>query len=98
VGFGTRLVRGRALTATDGASAQRVAVVNERFVELFLEGREPLGQRVTMDGLVPGRQVSTSGVSRKSDRMSATKLKAIVMAPIIRIPRNVLREVLTTRL
>jgi putative ABC transport system permease protein len=54
--FGTRLVRGRALSATDGPSAQRVAVVNERFVELFLEGRNPLGQRVTMDGLVPGRR------------------------------------------
>ena len=54
--FGTRLVRGRALTASDGPGAQRVAVVNERFVELFLEGRDPLGQRVMMDGLVPGRR------------------------------------------
>jgi putative ABC transport system permease protein len=30
-----------------------VAVVNERFATLFLEGREPVGQRVIMDGLVP---------------------------------------------
>lgn len=52
--FGIRLVRGRALTAHDGASAQRVAVVNERFAELFLEGRDPVGQRVAMDGFVPG--------------------------------------------
>lgn len=54
--FGTRLVQGRALTASDGPSAQRVAVVNERFVELFLEGRDPLSQNVIMDGLVPGRR------------------------------------------
>jgi len=54
--FGTRLVRGRALTASDGPSAQRVALVNERFVELFLEGRDPLSQRVMMDGLIPGRR------------------------------------------
>jgi putative ABC transport system permease protein len=52
--FGTRLVHGRSLTASDGPTAQRVALVNERFVELFLEGRDPLSQRVMMDGLVPG--------------------------------------------
>jgi putative ABC transport system permease protein len=54
--FGTRLVRGRALKASDGPGAQRVALVNERFVQLFLEGRDPLSQRVMMDGLVPGRR------------------------------------------
>jgi len=39
--FGIRIVRGRALTAHDGAGAQRVAVVNERSVKRFLEGRDP---------------------------------------------------------
>jgi putative ABC transport system permease protein len=52
--FGMRLVRGRALTAHDGPSAQRVAVVDERFVKRFLEGRDPLDQRVVMDQFVPG--------------------------------------------
>ncbi|MGH9935086.1 MAG: ADOP family duplicated permease, partial [Blastocatellia bacterium] len=52
--FGMRLVRGRALTADDGPGAQRVAVVDERFVKRFLEGRDPLGQRVVMDQFVPG--------------------------------------------
>jgi putative ABC transport system permease protein len=52
--FGMRLVRGRALTANDGPSAQRVAVVDERFVRRFLEGRDPLGQSVLMDQFVPG--------------------------------------------
>jgi putative ABC transport system permease protein len=52
--FGMRLVRGRALTANDGPSAQRVAVVDERFVKRFLEGRDPLGQRVAIDQFVPG--------------------------------------------
>jgi putative ABC transport system permease protein len=51
--FGIRLLRGRAVTGADGPTTQRVAVVNERFVELYLEGREPVGQRVVMDGLVP---------------------------------------------
>jgi len=47
--FGIRMVQGRALTDRDGMRAQRVAVVNERFVRLFLDGRDPMGQRVAMD-------------------------------------------------
>jgi putative ABC transport system permease protein len=52
--FGMHLVRGRPLTADDGPSAQRVAVVDERFVKRFLEGRDPLGQRVVMNPSVSG--------------------------------------------
>jgi len=51
--FGIRMVQGRALNDRDGMSAQRVAVVNERFVRLFLDGRDPVGQRVAMDDIVP---------------------------------------------
>jgi putative ABC transport system permease protein len=47
--FGIRMVQGRALNERDGMSAQRVAVVNERFARLFLDGRDPVGQRVAMD-------------------------------------------------
>jgi putative ABC transport system permease protein len=50
--FGIRMVQGRALTDRDGVSAQRVAVVNERFARLFLDGRDPRGQRVAMDDIV----------------------------------------------
>jgi putative ABC transport system permease protein len=52
--FGMRLVRGRPLTADDGPNAQRVAVVDERFVKRFLEGRDLLGEHVVMDQFVPG--------------------------------------------
>jgi putative ABC transport system permease protein len=52
--FGIRLVSGRALTAHDGPNAQRAAMVNERFVELFLADKDPVGQRVRVDQLVPG--------------------------------------------
>ena len=47
--FGIRMVQGRPLTDRDGASAQRVAVVNERFVRLFLNGQDLVGQRVAID-------------------------------------------------
>jgi putative ABC transport system permease protein len=51
--FGIRMLQGRALDDRDGMSAQRVAVVNERFVRLFLDGQDPVGQRVAMDDIVP---------------------------------------------
>ena len=47
--FGTRLVRGRVLTHADGQNTERVAVVNKRFVELYLGGREPLGQLLVLE-------------------------------------------------
>jgi putative ABC transport system permease protein len=52
--FGIRILQGRALSAHDGANAQRVAVVNERFVKRFLENRDPLSQRVLMNQFGPG--------------------------------------------
>jgi predicted permease len=53
--FGTRLLRGRALTAADGPNTPRVAVVNQRFVDVHLSGREPLGQRLILDEPRAGR-------------------------------------------
>jgi putative ABC transport system permease protein len=51
--FGIRVIRGRVFTAHDSASGQRVAVVNERFVKRFLDGRDPLSQRLAMNEFVP---------------------------------------------
>jgi putative ABC transport system permease protein len=41
-------VRGRVFTAGDGAPGREAAVVNERFVTLHFEGRDPLGQRIQL--------------------------------------------------
>jgi putative ABC transport system permease protein len=62
--FGIQMVQGRALTDRDGMRAQRVAVVNERFVRLFLDGRDPMGQRVAMDDIVAqaGNRVLPGGI------------------------------------
>lgn len=48
---GIRLAAGRLFTTTDVESAQSVALVNERFVRGRLNGREPLGQTVTLPRL-----------------------------------------------
>lgn len=49
--FGIRIVKGRGFTDADNASGPRVAMVNETFVSRFLEGADPLRQRVVMEQL-----------------------------------------------
>jgi putative ABC transport system permease protein len=67
--FGTRLLRGRVLTAADGPNTQRVAVVNRRFVELYLGGREPIGQLLVVEqpaGTLDAGQHSDMRAGRKA--------------------------------
>ena len=52
--FGIRMVRGRAFSDQDTASSVKVAVVNEEFVKKFLEGTDPLQQRISVEQLIPG--------------------------------------------
>jgi predicted permease len=43
--LGTPLLGGREFTTADGSTAPRVAIVNEAFVQMYFENRNPLGQR-----------------------------------------------------
>jgi len=64
--MGIRLVAGRDFTARDDSTAARVIIVNERFVERFWPGQDPIGRTVrrggrdhTVIGVVPtGKYVS----------------------------------------
>jgi putative ABC transport system permease protein len=77
--FGIRMVQGRALTDRDGVSAERVAVVNERFVRLFLDGRDPMGQRVAMDDIVAptGNRVLAGGIQSGLESGSRVELHIV---------------------
>ena len=46
--FGMKPSRGRLFTRADSANTQQVALVNQRFVRLYLAGKEPLGQAVRL--------------------------------------------------
>ena len=46
---GIPLLRGRTFSDNDDATAPRVVVVNQRFVERYLNGKEPLGKRITLE-------------------------------------------------
>jgi len=52
--YGIRLVKGRLFTDRDVAGAPRVAVVSENFARRYLPGAEPIGQRLTIEQLIPG--------------------------------------------
>jgi putative ABC transport system permease protein len=50
------LLSGRAFTATDGRPGTEAAIVNQRFVQMFLSGQEPIGARIRV-GVTPWLQV-----------------------------------------
>ena len=52
--FGVKMVRGRAFDERDVAGSLRVAVVNERFVDKFLHGEDPLRKSIFVEELIPG--------------------------------------------
>src|SRR5690242_12920216 len=45
-----KLLRGRDFTAADDSSAQRVLIVNQRFVDRFMPGQDVLGKRIKVGG------------------------------------------------
>jgi putative ABC transport system permease protein len=47
--LGVRVRRGRQFTANDRAGATMVGIVNETFARRFFAGRNPIGQRVTVE-------------------------------------------------
>jgi putative ABC transport system permease protein len=52
--FGVHVVKGGGFTDQDTASSVRVAMVNENFVQRYLKGADPIGQRIAIDQLIPG--------------------------------------------
>jgi len=52
--FGIRIVRGRGFTEHDNEKGPKVAMVNEAFANRFLNGLNPLNQRVVMEQSDPG--------------------------------------------
>ena len=53
---GITVLRGRRFTEQDNSAAQRVVMVNQRFVELYLSGEDPIGKQVRLEvtGAPPG--------------------------------------------
>jgi putative ABC transport system permease protein len=46
--LGVGVLRGRAFTDADGRPGQDTVIVNQRFVEMYLSGEEPVGRRIVL--------------------------------------------------
>jgi predicted permease len=51
---GTRILAGRSITESDTATSRHVAVVNQTFVNRFLEGKQPIGMHFGPDPSMTG--------------------------------------------
>lgn len=54
--YGVRFVKGRFFTEADNANSAKVAVVNEQFVRHYLAGKNPIGQVINVEQIIPGVQ------------------------------------------
>lgn len=55
--FGIGILRGRAFTGDDNETSPKVAMVNQAFINGFLQGLNPLNQRVVIDRLLGSSDV-----------------------------------------
>jgi putative ABC transport system permease protein len=54
--YGVRLIQGRFFSEADTAGSVRVAVVNEKFVRHYLANKNPIGQVLNVEQIIPGVQ------------------------------------------
>jgi len=52
--LGIRVINGRSIDEHDTETTPRVAMVNENFVKRYMPGVDPLTQRISVEGLIPG--------------------------------------------
>lgn len=52
--FGIEVTKGRTFNDQDTSASVRVAMVNEEFVRRYLQGMDPLQQRVSIEEIIPG--------------------------------------------
>jgi predicted permease len=87
--LGLPLVRGRDFAPADGGPGAPHAIVNERFVELFLAGRESIGQRIGLgskDASDALAWLTIVGVSPSVRHRNAPRPDPIVYLPFIAQP------------
>lgn len=53
--LGIQVTKGRNIDDRDTATSVRVALVNEYFANRFFPGSDPIGQRILVDELIPGK-------------------------------------------
>jgi putative ABC transport system permease protein len=86
--LGLRLVSGRAFDARDGMDAPLAMIINRRFAELYLPGRDPLGARVRIGGSPDSLRYTIVGVVDNVKHNALTReVKAQFYAPLAHFAR-----------
>jgi putative ABC transport system permease protein len=60
--LGIHMVKGRSVSEQDTADSVKVVMVNESFAKKYLQGKDPLRQRVVVEQLIPGVQKLGPGI------------------------------------
>lgn len=96
--MGIPVIQGHGFSEADGAEAPPVTVVNETFVEQFLDGREPLGLRVKF--ALPGQEAPWATIVGVSHDVRQTSLEQEVLpeayVPLMQDPQSANSVVLRT--
>ncbi|MCP5114829.1 MAG: hypothetical protein GY953_28705, partial [bacterium] len=73
--------RGREFDAHDEASPQKVAVVNERFVQTYIQDRDPIGCKISMSSGNPKLDIEIVGVvaDQKSSSLKEDRKKFVFL-------------------
>jgi putative ABC transport system permease protein len=80
--LGVPMVRGRAFTAADGRPGDLAAVVNERFVRMFLNNQEPIGARIRVgDKEAPWLHVVGVATTVRQQQMPSPEPDPVVFLP-----------------
>ncbi|HEX7284038.1 MAG TPA: ABC transporter permease [Vicinamibacterales bacterium] len=97
--IGARLLAGRLLDDRDGPDAPRVVLVSDAFVERYLAGVNPIGQRIEYRSAGKPAQSQIVGVVRslRHDRLDAAP-RAEILIPYAQSPTGTITLVARTRI
>ena len=76
------LVRGRAFTAVDGMPGREAAIVNQRFVRMFLGDQEPIGARIRLGkGETPWVEIVGVATTVRQQQVAGPEPDPVVFLP-----------------
>jgi putative ABC transport system permease protein len=91
--FGIHVISGRAFTEEDRAASIKVAMVSEVFVQKFLNGKDPLRERVSVEQLTPGvtklgppQEWQIVGVYHDTHAADQREIRGEILIPFWQIP------------
>jgi putative ABC transport system permease protein len=80
--LGIPLVRGRAFTSVDGMPGREAAIVNQRFVRMFLADQQPIGTRIRLGkGETPWIEIVGVATTVRQQQVAGSEPDPVVFLP-----------------